>query len=120
MKERNEFLEMDGLFWQSDTHEWFHDKIATNYAQRDYGLHKDALPNLVCFVTRNKETGEYDRVIMDKETNEMQNAAVAKLKAALTADLGSAGPEIRRVDSVGPQVGAELKRGRRISTKKNV
>ena len=71
MREINEFLEMDGLFWESDTHEWFHDKIATNYAQRDNGLHKDALPNLVCFVTRNKETGEYDRVIMDKDTNEI-------------------------------------------------
>ena len=71
MKERNEFLEMDGLYWESPTHEWFHDKIATNYAQTNNGLHKDALPNLVCFVTRNKETGEYDRVIMDKESNEI-------------------------------------------------
>ena len=71
MKERNEFLEMDGLYWESDTHEWFHDKIGTNYAQSDNGLHKDALPNIVCFVTRNKETGEYDRVVMDKQTNEI-------------------------------------------------
>jgi hypothetical protein len=26
MENRNEFLEMDGLFWESETHEWFHDK----------------------------------------------------------------------------------------------
>jgi hypothetical protein len=69
MQERNEFLEMDGLYWESDTHEWFHDKISTNYAQTDNGLNKDALKNIFCFVTRNKETGEYDRVMMDKNTN---------------------------------------------------
>lgn len=69
--ERNEFLELDGLYWESDTHEWFHDKISTNYAQTDNGLHKDALPYIYCFVTRNKETGEYDRVVMDSRTNEI-------------------------------------------------
>ena len=69
MQERNEFLEMDGLYWESDTHEWFHDKTSTNYAQTDNGLNKDALKNIFCFVTRNKETGEYDRVMMDKNTN---------------------------------------------------
>jgi hypothetical protein len=69
MQERNEFLEMDGLYWESDTHEWFDDKISTNYAQTDNGLNKDALKNIFCFVTRNKETGEYDRVMMDKNTN---------------------------------------------------
>jgi hypothetical protein len=69
MQERNEFLEMDGLYWESDTHEWFDDKTSTNYAQTDNGLNKDALKNIFCFVTRNKETGEYDRVMMDKNTN---------------------------------------------------
>jgi hypothetical protein len=69
MQERNEFLEMDGLYWESDTHEWFHDKISTNYAQTNNGLNKDALKNIFCFVARNKETGEYDRVMMDKNTN---------------------------------------------------
>ena len=69
--ERNEFLEEDGLYWESDTHEWFHDKISTHYAQTDNGLHKDALPYIYCFVTRNKETGEYDRVVMDSRTNEI-------------------------------------------------
>jgi hypothetical protein len=68
---RNEFLEIDGLYWESDTHEWFHDKICTQYAQRDSGLNKDALPNIYCFVLRNKETGEYDRVMMDSNTNEI-------------------------------------------------
>ena len=46
----------------------------------------------------------------DKETNERQNASVTKLKEALNTELASYKPEIRRVDSVGPQVGAELKR----------
>ena len=70
-KERNEFLEMDGLYWESETHEWFHDLINTKYAQTDNGLHKDALKNIFCFIVRNKETGEYDRVVMDSETNEI-------------------------------------------------
>ena len=70
-KERNQFLEVDGLYWESETHEWFHDKIGTNYAQTDNGLNKDALKNIYCFVTRDKETGEYDRVVMDSKTNEI-------------------------------------------------
>jgi preprotein translocase subunit SecF len=46
----------------------------------------------------------------DKETNDFQNAAVIKLKDAITTELADGQPDIRRVDSVGPQVGAELKR----------
>ncbi len=46
----------------------------------------------------------------DKETNDLQNSAVTKVKEAITTELASGQPEIRRVDSVGPQVGAELKR----------
>ncbi len=46
----------------------------------------------------------------DKETNENQTQAVAKLRSAIETDLAASQPEIRRVDSVGPQVGAELKR----------
>jgi len=68
---RNKILEMDGLYFESGTHEWFHDKINTNYAQTDNGLHKDALKNIHCFVTRCKETGEYDRVMMDAKTNQV-------------------------------------------------
>ena len=69
--DRNQFLELDGLYFESETHEWFHDKNSTNYAQTDNGLNKDALKNIYCFVTRNKETGEYDRVMMDSKTNEV-------------------------------------------------
>ena len=66
---------MDGLFWESETHEWFNDKISTQYARKNSvlwgsGEQKDAL-NVMCFVVRNKETGEYDRVMMDKEKNEV-------------------------------------------------
>lgn len=71
MENRNEFLEMDGLYWESETHEWFHDKTSTQYAQSDNGLNKDALPNIHCFVVREKGTGEYNRVAMDAKTNEV-------------------------------------------------
>jgi uncharacterized Zn finger protein len=75
MSERNEFLEMDGLYWESETHEWFHDKTSTQYARKKSilwgsGEQDDSL-NVVCFVVRNKETGEYDRVMMDKDTEEV-------------------------------------------------
>lgn len=74
MEERNEFLEMDGLFWESETHEWFHDKISTQYARKNSvtssGEQNDAL-DVACFVVRNKETGEYDRVMMDRQSNEI-------------------------------------------------
>lgn len=73
--ERNEFLESDGLYWESETHEWFHDKISTRHAQKKSvlwgsGEQDDAL-NVACFVLRNKETGKYDRVMMDIEKNEI-------------------------------------------------
>jgi hypothetical protein len=75
MEKRNEFLESDGLYWESETHEWFHDKISTRHAQKKSvlwgsGEQDDAL-KLMCFVVRNKETGEYDRVVMDIKTNEI-------------------------------------------------
>jgi hypothetical protein len=73
-QERNEYLEGDGLFWESDTHEWFHDKIATNHARKSsvlWGGEVDDSLDVGCFVVRNKETGEYDRVMMDRERNEI-------------------------------------------------
>lgn len=33
--DRNQFLESDGLFWESETHEWFHDKTSTDYARKN-------------------------------------------------------------------------------------
>ena len=33
--ERNQFLEMDGLYWESETHEWFHDKTHTQAAHKN-------------------------------------------------------------------------------------
>jgi hypothetical protein len=70
MKERNKFEEMDGLYWESETHEWFRDKLNTqklHKASRGAYL-EDELPNLYCFCVRDKETGEYTRVIIDKLT----------------------------------------------------
>jgi preprotein translocase subunit SecF len=46
----------------------------------------------------------------DKEANEFQNTAVSNVKTKLQTVFANNQPEIRRVDSVGPQVGAELKR----------
>lgn len=33
-EERNEFIETDGLYFESETHEWFHDKSSTRYARK--------------------------------------------------------------------------------------
>lgn len=46
----------------------------------------------------------------EKEVNDLQNQAVARLRTAIETDFKDQVPEIRRVDSVGPQVGSELKR----------
>ncbi len=46
----------------------------------------------------------------DKETNDILNSSISKLKEAIGIQLAKYEPEIRRVDTVGPQVGAELKR----------
>jgi preprotein translocase subunit SecF len=46
----------------------------------------------------------------EKETNAAITEMVATLTTKLKQDLASKGPEVRRVDSVGPQVGSELKR----------
>lgn len=41
MENRNKYIESDGLFWESETHEWFNDNLSTKYAQTDNGLNKD-------------------------------------------------------------------------------
>lgn len=46
----------------------------------------------------------------DKETNELLNQSIAKVKSMIETDFSAQKPEIRRVDTVGPQVGAELKK----------
>jgi len=46
----------------------------------------------------------------DKETNEKLNESIGRVKDAINTQYASSGAEIRRVDTVGPQVGAELKR----------
>lgn len=51
-----------------------------------------------------------EKAATEKETNEKQNAAVLSLKADINSALSAATPEVIRVDTVGPQVGAELKR----------
>lgn len=46
----------------------------------------------------------------DKETNEKLNQSITLVREKLLTQFAASGVEIRRVDSVGPQVGAELKR----------
>lgn len=46
----------------------------------------------------------------DKDTNEMLNEDIGKMKSTIDTQFADRQPEIRRVDTVGPQVGAELKR----------
>lgn len=46
----------------------------------------------------------------DKETNDILNADITKVREILTTQFAEQGPDLRRVDTVGPQVGAELKR----------
>ena len=45
----------------------FKTKFISNFAYR----FRTSQKNIFCFVTRNKETGEYDRVMMDAKTNEV-------------------------------------------------
>lgn len=46
----------------------------------------------------------------DKETNELLNTAIASVKDKITSTFSDKAPDFRRVDTVGPQVGGELKR----------
>jgi preprotein translocase subunit SecF len=46
----------------------------------------------------------------DKETNEILNKDIGVIREAITKDFAASNPDIRRVDTVGPQVGSELKR----------
>lgn len=48
--------------------------------------------------------------LSEKEANDFITATVQKIKSGLTSQFGDQGAEVRRVDTVGPQVGAELKR----------
>jgi len=68
--ERNEFLELDGLAAETETHEWFWDKSSTLLAHKksitSNGREDDSL-DVKCMVCRNKETGEYDRVVLNNK-----------------------------------------------------
>ncbi|MEN0057623.1 MAG: protein translocase subunit SecF [Bdellovibrio sp.] len=46
----------------------------------------------------------------DKETNEILNEDIAKIRTEINTKFAEFHPDIRRIDTVGPQVGAELKR----------
>ena len=74
--ERNKYLEADGLYWESETHEWFKDRISTQHAHKKSelwgsGTQNDALINLYCYVVRDKKTGEYNRVVVNNLNSEV-------------------------------------------------
>jgi preprotein translocase subunit SecF len=46
----------------------------------------------------------------DKETNDLLNKSITEVKTHLTNEFKDSGIDFRRTDTVGPQVGAELKR----------
>jgi len=46
----------------------------------------------------------------DKETNEILNKSISSMKNAISEKFAVQKPDFRRIDTVGPQVGAELKR----------
>lgn len=46
----------------------------------------------------------------DKETNEIMKQTIEKMKEGLTTEFVTQGATIRKIDTVGPQVGAELKK----------
>ncbi|MBC7419377.1 MAG: protein translocase subunit SecF [Bdellovibrio sp.] len=46
----------------------------------------------------------------DKETNDKLNASIAEVRTKITTQFAAFEPDIRRIDTVGPQVGGELKR----------
>jgi preprotein translocase subunit SecF len=52
----------------------------------------------------------------DKETNELLNSMIAKITEGLRSTFKDNASEIRRVDTVGPQVGDELKRNSILAT----
>lgn len=68
--ERNKYLEIDGLLYTTSTHEWFYDKVGTMHAQNQ-DRNGITLPHLVCYVIRDIKTGEYDRIIVDKEKQQI-------------------------------------------------
>lgn len=50
------------------------------------------------------------KALTEKETNANMTESIERLKTALNTEYAAQGADIRRVDTVGPQVGAELKR----------
>lgn len=72
MKDRNQFIEADGLYWENETQEWFIDKSLTQYAHKDSVTKEDdTLPHIFCFWVRDKATGEYEQVVMDNQFKEV-------------------------------------------------
>jgi preprotein translocase subunit SecF len=69
-------------------------------------------PQIQAFATGDEYVIRFQmpKMATEKETNIAIQKSVQNLKDSINKDLASSNPEFRRVDSVGPQVGAELKR----------
>ena len=51
-----------------------------------------------------------EKLATEKETNEALNKKIESVRESLLTGFANQGPEVRRVDTVGPQVGSDLKR----------
>lgn len=69
---RNKYLEMDGLLSETDTHEWFLDKLRTHRLQTNTAKHGDnSFKDYFACVVRDKSDGKYMRVILDNKNNKV-------------------------------------------------
>ncbi len=80
---------------------------------------RDSLKNLSLGEVNVQAFGEGNEFIIrfqgetgatDKETNELLNKSIAALKNQVSTTFANQKPDFRKVDTVGPQVGGELKR----------
>ena len=69
MEKRNDWLEDGGLILEDDKFEWFLDKTSTQYARMKDSFDV-ALSKVSCYVVRDKKTGDYNRVVVDEESNQ--------------------------------------------------
>jgi len=68
--ERNKYLESGGLVLDNGEFEWFAEKGVTHYAQKE-NLSGISLPNIYAYIVRNKENGQYKRVLVDQSLGQV-------------------------------------------------
>lgn len=65
-------MEKGGLLAETETHEWFSDKIVTDLLRSNTAKEGDnSIKNLIGCVVREKSTGRYSHVLLDTAKNEV-------------------------------------------------